>query len=275
MNIHVACRLNQARSIITSGVLRKLYPNFQISSSGVKANTGQLIPSNILEIARKWNLVSLDLTSSLSNESQEIINSDLVLAADNSVASDLSDFLTKKILDVTQFAQLDQLIPKDPLRLSLEEVEVELAKVTVATVRALQSCLPIRNHEVCAFLTNKTLKDDAQWLRNWLDQSKGLILDMNFLIPTPEVWKASGFDIINFNYRNLQIDFDLKSSILVSKYEVDNLANFLSSSSWLKFINKISNNVPVLLYIKTSNRLVSLTPDEILSLIHSDILIVK
>lgn len=60
MRIHVICRLNQARSIITAAVIRKIYPELRVFSSGIQANPGQPIPTVIAKIAYKWDLQNID-----------------------------------------------------------------------------------------------------------------------------------------------------------------------------------------------------------------------
>ena len=134
MRIHIVCRQNQARSLVASALLRQHYPNFEIFSSGIQAKTGNPIPPIIHQIANRWGLDLLDHFSTNFKDGETLQESDLVICADKAIHSHLAGLnLPGSLLNVQQWSLADFLLPFDPMGVSPFEIEVELAKMIIAT----------------------------------------------------------------------------------------------------------------------------------------------
>ena len=276
MRIHVVCRQNQARSIITSAILRKLLPDIQIFSSGIEAKTGSPIPIHISDIAERWGLESIDRLSTNFLDSNPAFADDLVICADKSIYSHLAKLIdTSQLLNAQDFALAKFLIPKDPVGMSLYATETELAKLIVTSVCAIESRRNLLESEnASALLYEEGFEDLVQEIiKSWLESKKGLVIDLNLRIPNKTVWQSLDFPIKFFDPRRINefVNIEPKNAILVSRFEFDNLARVFTGKFWSNFMR--SAKVPLLLLVRSNDKDPVLGPEVVLSLIHTSHLI--
>lgn len=248
MKILVVCRYNQARSILAGAVIRKLFPEIEVVTAGIEAQTGQPIPIVTSELCSWWGLPKYDrLSQSLAdtfsvNPAREF---DAILAADGYVKEEILKLEpSSKIVDLSECAEDDLFRPIDPTGFGQRDFAGELAKVAVLTAEWITSLENSTTLEIEAFLSNSYEK------ANTLVKSKDLfgyniILDSELERPNAEYWKTSGHDIRFFNPRSLN-QFELSelpiesNVVLISKYEIDNAEKVYFSDSWKGFLDAVS-----------------------------------
>ncbi len=243
MNWAVYCRFNQARSIISSAVLRNLYPEATVISGGIQAGAGSPIPSSVAAIANVWGLKEFDRSSALVNHNWIEDKKPMVLVADALVMEEISRSVTPGQLSMlADFADHPFLVPIDPTGLEIDDLALELSKVVVLTLRwALKQSRT--NVQVSSHLVFSKESSTNELGANDLADYEVLI-DSNISRPQKKSW-YSDREIIHFNPRNLnQTDFesikDKSNIVLASKFEIDECESFYLSRSWRNFLYEIA-----------------------------------
>ena len=129
--IPVICNANQARSVVAVSFLQVLHPSLNFKSYGVNAISSTKIPQSTKDILNKWQLPLLNSKSlNVREDLLKLQQSDVILAADSKVARSLIDIgFSGSIIQIVDQVDLPkELIPIDPLGLSEEKFELELAK---------------------------------------------------------------------------------------------------------------------------------------------------
>lgn len=270
MRVHVVCRLNQARSIIASAALRKIYPNLKIYSSGISAQNGGPIPKITLEIAERWGLTNLDHSSTLFQSEEPILKGDLVICADDSIFQNLFKFdLNCKLVNVLDYVLADFLVPSDPVSLPFSEVEVELAKMVVATNKALQANQAEEKKIPALIYAQGEESTAARFINSWLESNQGIAIDMNWRIPDASIWERFDIKTAFFNPRfPTQLNQFTAGSLYCSDFEIDNQLDLITKPEWLNFLESLE--VPKLLIIGASEGYSDLAPGQIISLLHAN-----
>lgn len=272
MRVHVICRLNQARSIISSAVIRKIYPELEVFSSGILAQSMAPIPQVILDIAERWGLAKLDHLSTNFSLGEVVRDEDLLLCADSSIYLHLSNLgVPGKLIDVSALALDAQLVPTDPVQMSAFATEIELAKMSIAVLKALNDAglRPTSNSIDAIIFSDPQNIAFQEYLKEWLASSKGVAIDMNWQIPDPLIWRAIGLEVSPFNPRsmNQNLGSDFKSEVISSEFEIDNQIDLLSSNAWISFLRELDR--PALLLINQVQPDSQLDAKQVFSLIHA------
>ena len=274
MRVHVVCRLNQARSIVASGALRQLFPDLEFFSSGIQAQSGKPIPQIITEIAHRWSVEEIDHFSMQFGEREEIRSGDLILAADSQIFEYLSNFpLPGKLVDVSTYSLSEFLSPEDPVNMSFESTQFELAKMILASSRAVELNMDVNSgSQISALLS---LDSENQLLHQLgKGDQKRIIIDMQLSIPDPIFWNSNGFKVIQFNHRQIDsgIVMNQEATVLVSRYEVENPIALLLSKKWRELLGSLSRQLPVTLVIRPTTLQGDIGPEATLAMLHSSAL---
>ena len=277
MRVHVVCRLNQARSVIAAGALRQLFPDFEFFSSGIQAQSGKPIPQIISEIAHRWNIEGIDHFSMQFGEREEIRSGDLILAADSEIFEYLSPMsIPGKLLDVSTFSLSEFFSPEDPVNMSFESTQSELAKMILASSRAVELNFNINpDNQISALLSLNDKKSLLRVLKK--GNQKRIIIDMQLSVPDPIFWISNGFKVLQFNHRQIDNEDNKlvstqEATVLVSRFEVENPIALLLSKKWRAFLDSLSSQLPVTLVIRPMNPLGDIDPEATLAMLHSSAL---
>jgi len=276
VRVHVVCRLNQARSVIASAALRRIYPNWQIFSSGIDANPSWPIPELIRDIAYFWRLDEIDLQSKRFPEDAPIQSGDFFLTADSGIYSEVSELaIPGPVYEVTSNSPLGELVATDPLDMPADQVEVELAKMTILSNFRLRDSIGRILNVSATYARNNSITTLISFLEDWLNQNNGLIIDMNWKVPNKEFWSSLGVNIQLVNFRNFASIQSTAAALkprtlLVSKFEIDDAEQLLLSKEWLDTLEAVSENFPVMLVPPISDLLCE-TPTSILASIHASL----
>jgi len=279
MKFHVVCKLNQARSIISSAHLRNIYRDLSIDSSGIRAQSGQLIPEVIRQIALKWGLTFLDDTSRFFGENMEFSSDHQVLCADDEIWHEISRLnLPCRVVDISRYAWIDNLSPRDPLNMPSSEVEIELAKVLLATQRYVSQEVFAESGQIQAVVGDSNLGFELDlYIRNWLKKCSGIVFDMNWQVPDPEFWNLASDLKRDFDFRNISKEtiqsLEGYSGIVYSRYEIDDAERILLSLGWRESLLKVAENSPILLAVRLSNQHYPSRAAEVLALLYSNDLV--
>jgi protein-tyrosine-phosphatase len=97
VTVTIACKYNQARSIIGAAVIRKLYPDLEVISTGINATPGGSIPLQIRRIADQWALPIVEIFSTpLEEVIKQIAHSELIIGAGEEVTNRLIELFPDK-----------------------------------------------------------------------------------------------------------------------------------------------------------------------------------
>lgn len=266
----IACKNNQARSIVATAALRSVFPEFVFKSFGVDVNDKRPIPQSILAILNDWGLLKYDRFSS-NLEDLNLLGTDYhFLAADNYVFECLKETV-ENLSSIEDVILSQSLLPKDPAGLDYIEYPAELSKFILAAITWFerQSKLQMRNIEALFFTSNKSLYDyDFQRFNN----PEFVIIDTNVVYPNSTVYDFEGFEVLYFNPRELVSPkkFSEKNgNLLIAKYEFSNSARLMLSKSWRSFLEEVTQTKKVLLITYPYNKESSKLALEFLGLCHA------
>jgi len=248
MRVHIVCKFNQARSIVASALVRKLYPELPVFSSGIIAHDGAPIPQFIANIAHRWGLEKFDPISTLFELGEPVRDGDLVICADTEIFEHLALLnLPGTLVDVTQFSLNVALIPSDPRQMSIEETEAELAKMAIASMSVLERHVEVSRPHRCTtiFLDNKNSERVIAFIQAWLEETQGFAIDMNWKIPDRDFWLEHKISVTEFNPRNFDLHLASNSApvMLSSLYEIDNPVEILTSAQWSAFLDSLDSPI--------------------------------
>jgi protein-tyrosine-phosphatase len=248
MKVLVVCRYNQARSILAGALIRKLLPELDVVTAGIQAQTGQPIPIVTAELCSWWGLNRFDrLSQSITDTdaATSIEEFDSVLVADGYVKQEVLKFWPKaKLVDLSELAENDLFTPTDPTGFNQSDFSRELAKIAV-----LSSAWASKSGLLDIISAQAILASSNSSIDSLLDSGK--LNDVDFLIdtelerPSIDFWKSKGFEIQLFNPRQL-IEFEVaggsssSTTVLASRFEIDNAEKYYLSDDWKQFIGKVS-----------------------------------
>ncbi len=129
--IPIVCNANQARSVAATSFLQVLHPTLKFKSYGVNAITSTNIPQCTITFLDKWQLPLLASRSlNVKEDILQLQQSELILASDAGVARGLLSLgISKSVIRIVdQITLPEELSPRDPIGLTEEKFELELAK---------------------------------------------------------------------------------------------------------------------------------------------------
>lgn len=243
MSWAIYCRYNQARSIIAGAILREFFPEIQIVTGGTQANQGLEIPATVASIAHHWNLLKFDRESRQVDNHWIKESNPSILVADQ-----LVEEVLKKVHKSQEFARLSdfaedlRLVPIDPTGLNVEDLAIELAKVSILTMRWAARETKQKSTIGSYFLP----EGDVRSLNfEELAINPNLILvDTDLTIPNPRRWDTF-WNIHLIDVRKLD-EFDERvltkePTVLLSKYEIDNPEKIYTSLEWRNFLLRLAS----------------------------------
>ncbi len=278
--IIVVCKYNQARSITAAAALRRFFPEIEILSAGIQANPLLPIPSSILEILDQWGLDQYDHRSTPVLKLPPLRPTDLVLCADAEVKATLmkqlniSDSDAFKIRVLEEYADSSLEIPVDPVNMGESDTKMQLARSIVLSVRGVRKEFQIAN----LITSSRFPHDKVEHLRvqkemfTAIEKDLGVILDAGFSIPNPLLWQANGIAFLPINPNRLAIDpqREIKSGILISKFEVDFVPRIFLSTNYCAWLQDIAGQQNIYVLAQPASELpLGRQHEAVLALLHS------
>ena len=246
MRILVACRLNQARSIIAAAFLRKHLPTAEIYSAGVQAVTGSIIPEVIYQIAQEWGLHIQEESCLNARDVEDISGWDLIICSDNEVALELEilGFATKNLVYLAEYADFPALVPRDPVGMNYLKTQVELAKVLLLVSRAIRVLENQVHSEVFAKYRNYKEEECAHLISSLSDSNIDFVIDTRLRFPNANSWQKLGLPVGYFilSSDSHKLERDQESTFLVSKEEIKHEARCFVSTQWRDLIEEASRS---------------------------------
>lgn len=278
--IIVVCKYNQARSISAAAALRRFFPELEILSAGIQANSLLPIPYSILQILDQWGIDEYDVRSTPVVNLPSLTYDDFVLCADAEIKVKLIEQLgikepnLFKINILEEFAYSSQEIPVDPVNMGEADTKNQLARSIILSMRAVRKELQIHN----PITRSSYPQDKAEHIRTQqlmiaeIVANQGVILDAGFSIPNRLLWQPGKTAFIPFNPNDLVIEpgTERKTGIMISKFEVDFVPKILLSKAYLLWLQSIAQYQNIYVLTQPAGESPHLRQHEgILALLHS------
>lgn len=250
----VLCRFNQARSIIATSVLAKLFPLDQFSSAGINAVDGSDIPDSVRVIAKEWGIhLGPDRSKSLLAVRAELFAADLVIIAETGFLSEIPrEYLEgKHVLSMQDSRFSPRFVPIDPINSSPDLLRIELAKTIMTSVQLVaQTGLREYENEVEVYIPESVQSFRTNSIHVWsYAKEKGAnLLFADFRAPNFEIVNSLGVKVRplvkakNKNSVDLMLG-GIRSKdpyVVAAEYEVDNVENFALSQNFQNVIRELS-----------------------------------
>jgi len=264
--IAVICRLNQARSIVVAAYVSKLLPGHRVISAGIQAIDGQSIPMSVSQLADRWGIpIVKDFSQSIKSTQKEIMQAGLVIVAEDIFAQNIIELgMPPSKIESMQNSifKFDQ-IPIDPVNLSNDSFEVELAKAIMVSAQLIrkQNLVNGTNKVTVVFPEpGIDFHDSLQSLLELAKKSGAAVLVADFRFPQTQIIekmhipyqeliinKVSGK--INTNLDQLELS---APCLVASRYEIDFVEEFVLSTHFADLLAVMSKDRPV--YVLTGQR---------------------
>lgn len=259
--IAVVCRYNQARSVISSAVLSRYFPDAKILSAGIDAVDGSPIPESIIEIANNWGIELPYLTSiSASAAVADLQEADFIVVAENEFIPILTELgiSDQKVKSMQDEIFAHAFIPFDPVDHHDNAVSVEIAKAVMTTLQQVRSngFFPFKN-EVEVFIPS-SFEDFENGIKHMWDyaQEKNanllfadfraphFSLAQNLLVPIREMIKSSQNGVLEVTLMARSGD---SPYLIATRHELDAVEKFTLSSNFENIVNQLSDERPLLM----------------------------
>ncbi len=254
MKVLLVCKLNKARSIFGAAILNSIYPLLEVHSAGIAAIDNSPVSKEVLEVAKKWNLQGLKVFSeNIENFRTDLGNFELIIAADVEVHSWLKEHALE--FNSTCFADsaLDKdFCPLDPISMSRQKMEIELAKVAHSVIRVVDQKLHAsRMHPIKVFIPISQSDSELAFNFALLEHRNlgGFLVDADFRAPyfasKREEIPVKNFDLFEQKQEIYQV-FEV-GDILAPAREFSNPESILVSTSWITFVIDLAKLAPVVI----------------------------
>jgi protein-tyrosine-phosphatase len=245
--------MNQARSPFAEIVLASNFPQHEFYSSGVEAIFGTPVMESVIATAKEWGLdAPKNSSTTIFNEENRILNSDLVIVAEQSQKKSITELGYKKALRCFDEIFEDQdFTPKDPEGLAFDSIKRELGKVAAVSIRAVLDLEGFKTQNPITAVIPHGVSDLGMALAHaQLERvSRGAILiDGDIRAPHDEEISSAGLEKVFFDIQNLDAtDFSQITSkqILSHVREVDFPEKFFVKPLWRNFLIRASEIAPV------------------------------
>ena len=259
--IAVVCRYNQARSVISSAVLSRYFPDAKILSAGIDAVDGSPIPESIIEIANNWGIKLPYLTSiSASAAVADLQEADFIVVAENEFIPILTELgiSDQKVKSMQDEIFAHAFIPFDPVDHHDNVVSVEIAKAVMTTLQQVRSngFFPFKN-EVEVFIPSSFEDFENGIKRMWdyaQEKNANLLfadfraphfsLAQNLLVPIREMIKSSQNGVLEVT---LMAGSGGSPYLIATRHELDAVEKFALSSNFENIVNQLSDERPLLM----------------------------
>lgn len=259
--IAVVCRYNQARSVISSAVLARYFPDAKILSAGIDAVDGSPIPESILEIASSWGINLPYLTSiSTSSVVQDLQEADFIVVAENEFIPILMEvgISDTKIKSMQDEIFTHAFVPFDPIDHHDHVVSVEIAKAVMITLQQVRShgFFPFKNDvEVFIPFSFQDFENGVEHIWDYAKENDASLLFANFRAPDFSIVQNLNVPIremIKFNKNGVpEVILAAQPSqspyLIASRYELDNVEKFALSLNFEECVQQLAKERPLLI----------------------------
>jgi len=210
--------MNQARSPFAEAVIKKFFPEIQITSAGIEAIDGIPYLPKVVSTAHRWGIeISAGSSRSISS-SPEFQMVDLIICAEKWISTEVN--LMKSAGRVRSYESVVpdlSFMPTDPERLRGRRMETELAKVAWINIRAVNDFLEVpRSHQITCFIPKTDL--DVEVAIDWVVRERltrpTVVIDADLRSPLARNFRARGLRVGDFSNLNQVNEFDVFSSIV-------------------------------------------------------------
>jgi protein-tyrosine-phosphatase len=241
MKILIVCRLNQARSIITSSFVRKHFPGAIVTSAGVQAVTGSPIPKLILDTATQWNLQVEEESSINIRDVRHQEMWDLIICSDNGVARqvEILGVPAREMFYLTEFADHQSLIARDPVGMSAEETKTELAKAILLTSRALTQIVEHKHSNLYSIYFDGMSTPTRKMQTIGSFEQHNILIDCQLRYPDYNCWESLKLPLRYFTMKSdiQKIENHENSGVMVCGEDDLNENRIYLSSRWRNFVS--------------------------------------
>ena len=259
--VNIVCRLNQVRSIFSELWLTRMYPNLEISSYGMEANSSIPIPKSIMRIASNWGY---SLTGVESKSIMLLSRVDAVDALFIFAEKEYSQFFDSKEWECRgnysfQSISLDRdLVAIDPIELQKSgetSLEVEIAKAILCTSIAYHLAAE-KTTPLMKILFPNNVSAVSRTLDFALEQrpADAVLLDLDFHFngysvfgdsPSIVEWDGTLKNMVNNVIPSLQNSANPKYHVRPNKENV-NPMQLMLSEDFLASIKALSERFPII-----------------------------
>ena len=254
MKVLLVCKLNKARSIFGAAILNSIYPLLEVHSAGIAAIDNSPVSKEVLDIAKRWNLQGLKVFSkNIENFRTDLGNFEMIIAADTEVHSWLKEHAFEFNSTCFQDSALDnEFCPLDPISMSRQKMEIELAKVAHSVIRVVdQKIHDSRIHPIKVFIPISQSDSELAFnfaLLEHIDLG-GFLVDADFRAPyfasKSEEIPIKIFDL--FEQKQEIYQLFQAGDILTPSREFSNPESILVSMYWTTFVIELSKLAPVVI----------------------------
>ena len=259
--IAVVCRYNQARSVISSAVLARYFPDAKISSAGIDAVDGSPIPESIIEIANNWGIKLPYLTSiSTSSVVADLQEADFIVVAENEFIPILTEFgiSDQKVKSMQDEIFAHAFIPFDPVDHHDNVVSVEIAKAVMTTLQQVRSkgFFPFKNEvEVFIPFSFEDFENGIKRMWDYAQEKNANLLFADFRaphfsmvqnlsVPIREMIKSTKNGVLEVTLTAKPADTPY---VISTRHELDNVEKFMLSSNFEDCISQLADERPLLI----------------------------
>lgn len=254
LRILLVCRLNKARSLFGAALLTRIYPKLQIDSAGISAVENSQVSEDVINIARKWKVTGLKgKPENLSIFLEEISSFQMIIAADTKIRDYIRNLGYQTGLESLEDSVLDSsFCPVDPVAMSKEQLEIELAKLAHAAIRTVnKKVYGEPKHQIKTFIPLSHNDSELAWNLALFEHINigGFLVDADFRAPYLKTnkteYSVNLFDLKE-NFKFL-IGNSQSSSILSPIREYSHSESILTSPEWTLFVNTLAAQAPVVI----------------------------
>jgi protein-tyrosine-phosphatase len=255
MKIVMVCAMNQARSPFAHAVLQRNFPEYEISSCGVRAILNTAISQDVVAVAKEWAVPILKKTStSVDFDQEEILAADLVICADPSYKENIRAVgYEGKLVSYDEFIFDQDFMPIDPVGYRTEQLKRELAKIGALSIRATLEFAGVKaKHPIFAVIPYGTSDCELALAHAQLERKiRGAVLiDSDLRAPIEVEASEIGLARVEFDCENLENEIALgvtDTQILSVNRHLDNPESVFLDSKWRNWLLAIAENQPIVL----------------------------
>jgi protein-tyrosine-phosphatase len=256
--VGIFCKLNAARSPVLEAFLSHHVPNYTFFSGGILGEEGMGLPGITRDLVKSLGLSYLkDTSSNVRNQEKQIVEADLLLAADDSTCQVLEAIYPEKhFFSIERLARQMGVSLVDPVGKVGHEFNSFLGRFLYFGFASFQELEGWKNNfPILALIANQeNIHSELEILLDSLSRGaiNPLIVNCNFkfaakseylrIIPSSERYESIASSIVNLNGNSLS-----SISLIGPSHEVTAWESFVSSPEWRRWLMNISRSRPVLL----------------------------
>lgn len=247
--------MNQARSPFAHAVLQRNFPDYEITSCGVRAVLNTPVTQEVVAVAKEWDVPILKKTStSVDFDREEILAADLVICADPSYKDNIRAVgYAGKLVSYDEYIFDQDFMPIDPVGYRIEQLKRELAKIGALSIRATLEFAGVKaKHPIFAVIPYGTSDCELALAHAQLERKiRGAILiDSDLRAPIEVEAGELGLERIEFDCANLISEIANginESQILSANRHLDNPEAVFLDQNWRKWLLAIAEFQPIVL----------------------------